>query len=377
MFYLNIMNFNTEEWSINKLITIYEAGNLNLNPVYQRGDIWTLPAKKKLIYSIKLKYPLPGFFLYNIGGEKYEMVDGQQRTRTILGYSKGLFPDLNKEKIDATDKQFFFEDYKISICNITKASANEIEDFYYRVNKFGTKLNRPEILKAQYANTVLQNLVEKISEYPEFESLQLFTDKSLNRLNDLDFIAEIITSLKFGITERKFTVDKFYSDKEFNNKEASKLEDQFHAILEILNNFNNIFPIKNTRYRQRSDFYTLFYFINHNMELGTPILDYFYKILVLIDDGITPSNDKCFALQEYANNCVSLSHTKKARDERSKFFDELLLNKDKEPIKNEQNLTLIDVMNYYQQQDSDLVNIGDFFLLDINKLQIVTSRKYF
>src|SRR5687768_14570738 len=108
------MDFKIEEWSISKLIAIYEAGNLNLNPPYQRGDIWTLPAKKKLIDSIKLRYPLPGFFLYNNGGNKYEMVDGQQRTRTIIGYSKGLFPDLNKEKIDTTDKQFFLEDYKIS-----------------------------------------------------------------------------------------------------------------------------------------------------------------------------------------------------------------------------------------------------------------------
>ena len=60
------MEFSIEEWSIKKLIALYDAGNLNLNPPYQRGDIWTLPAKKKLIDSIKLKYPLPGFFIYNL-----------------------------------------------------------------------------------------------------------------------------------------------------------------------------------------------------------------------------------------------------------------------------------------------------------------------
>jgi len=371
------MDFNIEEWSLRKLIDFYDGGNLNLNPPYQRGDIWTLPAKKKLIDSIKLEYPLPGFFLYNVEPGKYEMVDGQQRTRTILGYSKGLFPDLNKEKIEDTDKTFFFEKYKISVCNITKASKAEIEDFYYRVNKFGSKLNRPEILKAQYSNTVLQTLVEKISDYPEFESLELFTDISLNRLNDLDFIAELITNLKYGITERKFTVDKFYADTEFKFADAEELEAQFKEILEILIKLNDIFPFKNTRYKQRSDFYTLFDFINKSKTLDLTILGYFYKILVLIAEDISPSNEKCFALQDYANNCVSLSHTKKAREERLKFFNELLLNRESTPLQNERNLTLIDVMDFYSQKDNDLIKNQDYYSLDIDKLQAATRKYYF
>ncbi|HCZ37712.1 MAG TPA: DUF262 domain-containing protein, partial [Cytophagales bacterium] len=47
------MEFNFEEWSLQRLITIYDEKKLDLNPPYQRGDIWTLPAKKKLIDSIK------------------------------------------------------------------------------------------------------------------------------------------------------------------------------------------------------------------------------------------------------------------------------------------------------------------------------------
>jgi hypothetical protein len=370
------MEFTFEEWALHKLVTTYEDKKLNLNPAYQRGDIWTLPAKKKLIDSIKLKYPLPVFFLYVVG-DKFEMVDGQQRTRTILGYSKGLFPDLNKVKIDQTDKNFFFNMYKIIVCLIKEANANEIEDFYYRVNKFGTKLNRPEILKAQYANTNLQLLIERLADSSEFESLNLFTDKSLERLNDLDFIGELLTLLKFGITERKFTVDKFYEDKSFSEEDALELEHNFQQYLDILLQFNEIFPIRNTRYKQRSDFYTLLSFINAHQELKQEVFNYFYKIIVLIGDDISPSNEKCFALQEYAINCVSLSHTDKARRLRLRFFEELLLNKEGAPLKSEKNLTIIDVMAFYKQSDNDLTKIETFYTLNVQNLQNVTDRKFF
>ncbi|MBS1733621.1 MAG: DUF262 domain-containing protein [Bacteroidetes bacterium] len=370
------MNFSFEEWTLKKLIEIYDSKKLNLNPPYQRGDIWTLPAKKKLIDSIKLDYPLPAFFLY-LDGNNYEMVDGQQRTRTILGYSKGLFPDLNKIKIDKTDQSFFFEKYKISICLIKEAKAQEIEDFYYRVNKFGTKLNRPEIIKSQYANTNLQNLVEKIADSSNFDSLNLFTDKNLDRLNDLDFVAELLTLTRFGITERKFTVDKFYEDKDFNVAEAEDLEKRFNKILSIIHLLNQLYPIKNTRYKQRADFYTLFSFLSCHPDLNQESIEHFYKILVLIGDDISPSQEKCFALQEYAINCVSLSHTEKARKMRLNFFEQLLLNQDPTPLISERNLILMDIMIFYHLLDSDLENHGLYKVIGISKLQNVTGRNIF
>ena len=376
MLYLIFMEFNFEEWSLQRLITIYDEKKLDLNPPYQRGDIWTLPAKKKLIDSIKLKYPLPAFFLYS-RNSGYEMVDGQQRTRTILGYAKGLFPDLNKEKIDRTDKEFFFEKYRISVCIITKAKENEIEEFYYRVNKFGTKLNRPEIIKAQYANTNLQTLVEKVADSQKFDSLQLFTEKSLDRLNDLDFVGELLTLVQYGITERKFTVDKFYEEESFTKESSLDLEKRFDRILDILLQFNQLFPIKNTRYKQRADFYTLVSFLDKYKDVKQTNLNYFYKILVLIGEDISPSNEKCFALQDYAINCVSLSHTEKARKSRLNFFEQLLLNTDSLPIKSEKNLILVDVMEFYKQNDADLIKVDSYYIIDILKLQDITQRKFF
>lgn len=360
------MIYEIKEWCLNDLISKYDNNEINLNPPYQRGDIWSLPAKKRLIESIKLKFPLPLFFLYKNSHGLYDMVDGQQRTRTIVGYARGFFPDLNKITIDDSDQDFYYNEYKIAVCIITEVEDGEIEDFYYRVNKFGTKLNRPEILKAQFGNSVLQKLVESISSSPQFTSLQLFSSTTLNRLNDLDFIGELLTLIKYGITDKKITVDRFYQDAAFDEEASVELETSFFSILDDIIRFNDISEITNTRYRQKNDFYTLFSFLAKHKNLQKNTLDYFYKILVFIGPDISPSQEDCFSFQEYANNCVTQSNSKKAREERLLFLEDLLLNKISKPSLNrEPENTIEDVMKFYNLTESDLIEVEGYFLINI------------
>ena len=68
------MEFEFKEWKIEDLITLYTEGKLDLNPPYQRGDIWTLLAKKRLIDTMKIGFPLPAFFLHLKDENNFEMV---------------------------------------------------------------------------------------------------------------------------------------------------------------------------------------------------------------------------------------------------------------------------------------------------------------
>src|SRR5690606_30742209 len=91
------MKYHTESWTLADLSNIYDRGDLNLNPPYQRNDIWSNPTKKKLIDSIKKEYPLPVFFLHLRENKKYDVVDGQQRIRAIMGFIKELYKDLDNK----------------------------------------------------------------------------------------------------------------------------------------------------------------------------------------------------------------------------------------------------------------------------------------
>jgi len=363
------MKYKIEEWLINDLISLFEDQKLNLNPPYQRNDIWPTLTKKRLIESIKKGYPLPSFFLHKKGSSIYDMVDGQQRTRTFIGYKKGFFPDLEKKDFSEDDNKIYNE-YKLAVVIITTIDneASSVEDFYYRVNKFGIKLNRPEIKKAEYFSTAFQELIERIAADPKFEKLNLFSEQSTSRLNDLDFVAEILTLLQLGITDKKIAVDKLY-ESNLSENALSVLEISFYHILEKISLLSSVYPLEETRYKQRNDFYTLISFLNKHTDIDTNTLVYQYKTLVLIGKDIYPSNEKCWPLQEYANNCVSQSNSKKAREERLLFFEHILLNQESQPIQKniEPDNTyddIVDVMNFYGLNEKSLFKLDDYYLLN-------------
>ncbi|MEX1014183.1 MAG: DUF262 domain-containing protein [Candidatus Paceibacterota bacterium] len=369
------MEYSVQEWKVKDLLKIYSEEKLDLNPPYQRNDIWGPSAKKRLIDSIKNGYPLPAFFLYKKDDNNYEMVDGQQRTRAILGYIRGFYKDAQKNLFDEESESEIFHNYIISVTIIENVKEEGVlEDFYYRVNKFGSKLNRPEILKAQYFDTTFQDLVERMATEPSFEKLNLFSAASLNRMNDLDFVGELLSLLRFGITEKKKGPDKLYEDENFNTDEAREIEERFKVVINHFTRFDKYKKISTTRYRQRNDFYSLFGFIDDNTHLDNGVLDYFYRLLLVIEDDISPTNDECYSLQEYATNCVSQSNSKRARQERLNFLNNLLLNKFPDPstedeTKSPKNEVITDLLNYYKLENDAIIKIDDFYLLDEKKIR--------
>ena len=112
----------SETWDISEFSYWAVQGNLNLNPSYQRGDVWPTSDAQKLIESILRGIPLPSIILLNPGGDKkvtqYEVVDGKQRLTSILRFI-GQHPEalrlVKKEASnypDANLEDLFKKDYR-------------------------------------------------------------------------------------------------------------------------------------------------------------------------------------------------------------------------------------------------------------------------
>ncbi|MDP3147806.1 MAG: DUF262 domain-containing protein [Ignavibacteria bacterium] len=362
------MKFITKEISIKELISLFEDEKLFLDPPYQRKEIWPMSSKKLLIDSIIKGLSLPNFFFLESDNGVYEVVDGQQRIRTIINFYKGLFP---YEKKDFYDKNKFpmFLDFKLVLVILKKTDNSEvIEDFYTRVNSTGMKLNRPELKKAEFYNTRFLNLIETLASNDKFISLELFTEKSLVRMNDIDFTSELVSLIKNGITDKKDAVDRMF-EKDVSSSEYEQLLNEFVSVLEILVTLNKIYAVSETRYKQKNDFYTLFGFLHLNKDLPNDMITYFYKVLVLIDEDIKPSNEECTAFYEYALNCVSQSNSKNAREQRLKFYDDLFLNNT-----HEINNTQRDVLNYYNLPKDAMINIGEYYTISGESIQSATKE---
>lgn len=367
------MQYKNDEWTIEQFLNLYESKKIDLSPPYQRKEIWTLKDQKLLIDSVKKNRPMPNFFLLAKGNDTYEMVDGQQRSRSILGYWRGGFPDNEKEVFTEEFKENpsnssivkHFRDYRMSVTIITELNETEsIEGFYYLVNSSGYGLNRPEVKKAQYFSTNFLSLINKLAEKDLLAELNLFSSGTLKRMNDIDFVSELIALIEHGISEKKEKVDFMYEN-DISEDKCNELEDKFVNILMHISRFNSITPLRTTRYRQKNDFYSLFAFISNNITIDDTTLDYFYKLLVKIGPYIRPSQDGCAPLKNYAINCVTQSNSKNARLLRNTFFEEFLLNQNSKP-----NATQEAIMDFFDMDKSNYLRLSGYILIDLDQMKI-------
>ena len=79
--------------SIDDILTVMKRNRFLIRPSYQRSEVINLPKASAIIESILLGVMLPAIFIYKRQDGVSEVIDGQQRLLTILGF-------LGKEYID-------------------------------------------------------------------------------------------------------------------------------------------------------------------------------------------------------------------------------------------------------------------------------------
>ena len=373
------MNFETHTWPIRELIRIHDAEHLNLSPPYQRNPVWTAKAQQRLLESILSGKPIPNFFLLKTGEDSYEMIDGQQRARTILGYFRNLIVDhenmtFEKRLLQCQNRQQAsskFLDYRLSVTVVTEIHDDEsIEEYYALLNSSGLRLNRPELKKAEYFTTNFLKLVLDCAEDDVLHSLRLFKESSSARMNDVDFVSELIALMKFGINDKKEKVDQLYED-DITLDEFRVLQRLFKQQMELFNRCNHIVPLIRTRYKQKNDFYTLFYLFFTIRDSEQSLFEHLYNVLVKVGPHIRPSQSECEPLKEYAYHCVTQSNSKASRQARHDILTGLLLNRESIPSPVQDA-----VLRYFRLAQTDLVKVGVFWTLNPPQLRDPNNHEF-
>src|SRR5664279_1813136 len=86
--------------SIGEWISIYEKGELDIHPEFQRFFRWSLRQKSRLIESLLLGVPIPQIFVAQRPDGVWDVVDGLQRLSTIFELA-GVLLDEQKQKVTA------------------------------------------------------------------------------------------------------------------------------------------------------------------------------------------------------------------------------------------------------------------------------------
>ena len=78
----------TVSYTISGIKYLIDQDKINFEPSYQRGYVWKKTQKELLIDSLFLGYDLPKIYFHQnpIANKMFDVVDGQQRLRTIYDF---------------------------------------------------------------------------------------------------------------------------------------------------------------------------------------------------------------------------------------------------------------------------------------------------
>ena len=184
------------------LIDLHHNNQLDTDPPYQRRSVWTRSDKQYFLDTIFRNYPSPAIFLHKTiddsGRSTYHVVDGKQRTQTILDFVEDrlrLSRTFGDARIDGklwsqlqgeTELKRTFWNYQITVEMIDVNDGSVVNEVFDRLNRNARKLTRQELRHAKYDGWLITE-AETESQRDEWIALGVATRARARRMVDVQF----------------------------------------------------------------------------------------------------------------------------------------------------------------------------------------------
>lgn len=228
--------------SLGELSNLYKDGELRISPAYQRLFRWTNAQKSAFFESVLIGIPIPPIFVFELENGHWELIDGLQRTSTLLEF-QGLLKDADgklkersvlqateylpalsgavwdSEKISPLSDEFEIgSENRIAIkrskigIQILKKDSDERSKFelFQRLNGNGTPL-RPQ----EYRTCVMVMLDErkydecsKVAKNSKLIKMLSLSKGQLEKQSGLDYVSRFLAHYTADIP-KQFDVDEF------------------------------------------------------------------------------------------------------------------------------------------------------------------------
>ena len=215
-----------------------------VRPAYQRGEVINKQKSSAIIESILLGIPLPPLFIYERDDEILEVVDGQQRLLSILGFIGTEFLDEKGEKVKSEKHQFSLSKLKI-LEELSNKSYNELD----------------EVLRDRILDFSLSLIVIKYTHNPHFDPVDLFI-----RLNNRPY----------PIKENTFEMWNSYVDKDIID-EIKSVTSKYSGWFYLISGQNNKRMKNEELYSILSYLEYKSNFTEYNKSKTYPFIDMFYR----------------------------------------------------------------------------------------------------
>lgn len=285
------------QYRVSDFVSWARTDSLELNPNFQRRPVWKKGAKSYLIDTILRGLPMPIIFLRDLRSDvktlkgKREVVDGQQRIRTVLSFIdpklvKNYKAEHDEFTIDAVhnkvlggksfkqlsddDKQQLM-DYQFSVHSFAaETDDREILQIFARMNATGLKLNHQELRNAEFFGEFkTQAYTLATEQLNRWRDWRIFTVDQIARMGEVELTSEFMLLAMDGVLEKnQKTINRYYfkNEKEKSFPEQKEVAARFRTTMDTLEAL--FFQGDDGRlFRNRTIFYALFATI-HGLQYG-------------------------------------------------------------------------------------------------------------
>lgn len=255
----------------------HKDGELELKAPFQRNPVWTARQKGYLIDTILRGFPIPELYMQEYtdaqGNDRYVVVDGQQRLRACLEFLEGSltldpedspdFGDMSFNDLREDQKKQVFG-YNFVVRVLPDMPEIDLRAMFQRLNRNVVALNAQELRHATYWGEFIVS-VEKIASDERWSSCGIFTPNDIRRMLDVEFISELVVAYLHGLQNKKESLDDWYQTYEREFPQKDHVETIFQI---VLGEFLAVIPqLEKTRWRKKSDFYSLFICLSRHAKL--------------------------------------------------------------------------------------------------------------
>jgi hypothetical protein len=282
-----IRNIAKTVYKISDFISWQRGKSLILSPSFQRRSVWPKAAKSLLVDTVVRGLPMPIIFLRERTNLRTlepirEVVDGQQRLRTLIAFiepnslsdyeverdsfkvkrthNEGV-ADKSFHQLDAeTRKQILNYDFSVHVLP-SDTEDREVLQIFARMNSSGVKLNRQELRNAEYYGefkTLAYSLgYEQLDRWRKWK---VFTEENIARMIEVEETSELIRLMLGGIQAgSQDALDRLYRDNEESFPSRAEVARRFRIIMDRIDETIGS-QLKSMAFSRKPLFNTLFTF---------------------------------------------------------------------------------------------------------------------
>lgn len=193
------IKYDTRDYVIDYLVQRFQKDEFYIPESYQRKFIWTEHDKCFFIESVLMGLPIPFMFFADTADGRTEIVDGAQRTRTLVEFIQNDLELNGLEMLTESNGFTFFEldpaiqrrfkNTNIRVVYLEQGTTETVrQEIFRRINISGQLATPSEVRRGAYMGK-FKDFLEKCAEDEVFKELAPRSERSENRYEGFELAA--------------------------------------------------------------------------------------------------------------------------------------------------------------------------------------------